>query len=93
MPALASETVLTPTAGSPRSGRRRGSPPVTGADREEMRQDAARLYQPAPDSGDQPLSIRAIAGKWGRSYGFVWNLLKEAGVLRRPAHGHKRSTR
>jgi hypothetical protein len=92
MPSPASETALTPVAGSPRSGPRHVSPPVTGAAREQMRKDAARLYQPSPDSGDQPLSIRDIARRLQRSYGFVWNLLTEAGVRRRPAHGHKRST-
>jgi hypothetical protein len=93
MASIASEPVLTPTTASRRSGRHRVSPPVTGEAREDMRKRAARLYQPAPDSDDLPLSIRAIAGKLERSYGLVWNLLNEAGVKRRPAHGHKRSIR
>jgi hypothetical protein len=64
------------------------SPPVTGEARDKMRQRAAQLYHPVAESADRPLSIRAIAAQLERSYGFVWNLLNEAGVQRRPAHGH-----
>ncbi|BEL12919.1 hypothetical protein Q0Z83_111100 [Actinoplanes sichuanensis] len=92
MTSIASEPVPAPATESPRSRPRHVSPPVTGDAREEIRQRVVRLYQPAPGSEDRPLSIRAIAKQLKRPYGFVWNLLNEAGVPRRPAHGHKRTT-
>ena len=76
-----------PSTETRRAGKpRRVSTPVTGQAREDLRRQAAQLYQPAPGAGRR-LSIRAIAAQLDRSYGFVWNLLEEAGVTRRPANG------
>ncbi len=75
------------TTEAPRPGKpRRVTTPVTGPARDDLRRQAVQLYQPAPGAGRR-LSIRAIAAQFDRSYGFVWNLLEEAGVTRRPANG------
>ncbi|GGN38160.1 transposase [Actinoplanes campanulatus] len=82
-----SEPARLPTTETQRPGKpRRVSTPVTGQARDALRRQAAQLYHPAPGAGRR-LSIRAIAAQLDRSYGFVWNLLKEAGVTRRPANG------
>ncbi|MBO3736691.1 helix-turn-helix domain-containing protein [Actinoplanes flavus] len=69
--------------------RRRPSVPVTGAARDQLRTTVVGLYT----NEKQPLSIRGIAAKVGRSFGFVHRLLVEAKQPRRPAHRHSRTTR
>lgn len=54
---------------------------VRGTERDKMRAEAKELYKST--------SVRAIARKLGRSYGFVYNLLEEAEVEFRPRGGNR----
>ncbi|WP_436528475.1 helix-turn-helix domain-containing protein [Actinoplanes sp. HUAS TT8] len=65
------------------------SPPTVGEARDQLRRQVVQLYHPEPGTG-QPLSLRKIAEKLGRSYGLVWAVLNEAGVKRRTSTHHKR---
>jgi hypothetical protein len=65
--------------------RRRPSIPVTGDARTQLINEITALYT------TEKLSIRSIAARVGRSFGFVQRLLVEAQQPRRPAHGHNGS--
>lgn len=65
------------TSAKRRTGKpRRVSSPILGEERIELRKKVVAMYPP-----EGIYSIRAIATKVGRSYGFVNTLLHEAGLL------------
>lgn len=56
---------------------------ITGAQRKDAAADASKLYSSGFD-------VRAIARRTGRSYGFVYNLLKGTGIQFRKHGGARR---
>lgn len=50
---------------------------LVGEERDDMRKRVVGLYPPRGTK-----SIRGIAAEIDRSYGVVWNLLEEAGLVR-----------
>ncbi|MFD0649997.1 hypothetical protein I1A49_15495 [Streptomyces malaysiensis subsp. malaysiensis] len=63
----------------PRIPRRK---PLLGKDRERFRESVSAVYLSDPD-----VSIRDISEVTGRSFGFIYTMLNEAGVELRPRGG------